>query len=148
MSIHRKISGFLITFAFLLMFVHIAVPHHHHGDMICFSVTCQQECTCHHHHANKDENCNCDCHSHPSHQHDEDNCVLLMPYIVPDNTDFGALLNCDYSSHYQYITFNIPTDVDIPVPAETDKLASFVPDEGLPDSSWDNRFLLRGPPAC
>lgn len=148
MSIHRKFSGFLITFAFLLMFVHLAVPHHHHGDMICFSLTCQQGCTCHHHHANDDENCNCACHSHPSHQHDEDNCVLLMPYIVPDHTDIGASLNYYYSSHYQNFTFNTPTDVELPVPLGTVKYAFFVPDEGVPDSPCDNCFLLRGPPTC
>lgn len=152
MQLRTKISGWLVTFAFLLTFMHAAIPHHHHGDMVCFCLTCEE--ACHHHECDAchsehgDGDCDCACHSHPSHQHDDDNCVLTLPYIIPDHTDLGAQLDADYSFHYQYFTYVVPIDWALPSPTETAEFAFFTSDEGLPDTPSGNGFLLRGPPAC
>lgn len=81
MSLSRKISCLLITMAFLLTMVHSIVPHHHHGDIVCFGMTCQHEQDCDHDHHDCDcATCGCHHGHHPLHS--EDNCVLNMPYIL------------------------------------------------------------------
>lgn len=81
MSLSRKISCLLITMAFLLTMVHSIVPHHHHGDIVCFGMTCQHEQYRDHDHHDCDcTTCGCHHGHHPLHS--EDNCVLNMPYIL------------------------------------------------------------------
>ena len=100
MNLIRKISCCLTALAFLLTLVHAAIPHHHHGDIVCFGMTCEQhdDCDCDH----DDDDCAAlGCHHHHHPLHSEDNCILTMPYITaPDGHDIASHLLLDYTLQY------------------------------------------------
>ena len=59
MTWQRKIYGVCVIFAFLMTFLHFAVPHHHHAQVVCFLKDCPTECFFHHHHSQQTDNEDC-----------------------------------------------------------------------------------------
>lgn len=144
----RRLSGLLVTFAFVLTFVHAAIPHHHHGDIVCFSVRCHNDCVCEHH-DDGEHDCTCSfghCqHHHPL--HNEDNCILTMPFIVDlDHHDLSSQLAIDYATHYLANNFTIPNEWVLASPMETSESFYFCCDDALPNSPTRESYALRGPP--
>ena len=79
----RKISiGFLFVAMFLSL-AHAALPHHHHGNLICFNPKCLHECECcdgHYHEGVEPTHCTCN-----HHHHDADECTIFAPYVVGED---------------------------------------------------------------
>ncbi len=77
--IRRKTATAFLFFAGILFLAHAVVPHHHHGNLICFVKShCEGENPSGNHGSSPD-----------NHHHDndgcDDNCVLKDPVIVSSN---------------------------------------------------------------
>ncbi len=139
---------FYITFlyaAMLLSLTHAVVPHHHHGNLICFSPKCVQECHCHHHH-DGDEAKHCSC---AHHHHETDECTLFAPYIlddgardISDRISAGNLYGSDLlvAILLEY-TFS---PLENPTPLHSD----FAKAPPLPENDAFATICRRGPPAA
>ncbi len=77
----QKISGWFIAVALLVVLSHTALPHHHHGNIVCFNPKCIETCCCHHEHQHDHEQTapSCQCHHH---HHSSDECVLSAPFLL------------------------------------------------------------------
>lgn len=92
MTTKQKFSITFLYVAMLLTLVHAIVPHHHHGNLICFNPKCVQEC-CHHHHHDGEEPLNCSC---AHHHHESDECTVFTPYILGDDArDIANKISAD-----------------------------------------------------
>lgn len=146
MNLIRKISCCLTALAFLLTLVHAAIPHHHHGDIVCFGMTCEQhdDCDCGH----DDDDCAAlGCHHHHHPLHSEDNCILTMPYITaPDGHDIASHLLLDYTLQYHLCATPV-AEINCQHLSPTTHDNTFYPNDiPIPQKMNRHTWSHRGPP--
>lgn len=130
--------------AVLMLMLHAAVPHHHHGNLICFNPRCVEFCECHHDHEAVEAECGC---SH--HHHDADECSLFAPYILNDN-----VRNISQTLAFQQNVLDCVTDAlssgEIEMPALAELYSLETGESSPPEVQvFDIRGIgLRAPPAA
>ncbi len=107
----NAIAIFLMSFASLVLLVHVVVPHHHHDDMTCFILPVEE-----------DHDTHCCNHDNVDHQkkHDTDctyDCCILndipaiIPYnYMPEDLNFGFSCMLNNTSHY--LSMIVVPDID------------------------------------
>ena len=140
----RKISiGFLFVAMFLTL-AHAVLPHHHHGNLICFNPNCLHECECCDDHHDGDEPTQCCCNHH---HHDADECTIFAPYVLGDDgRDISLRISLDHNvlSLYQAV-LNVSSDV-----VSSPSLTETALDSESAPPLWTDPYVaaetFRGPP--
>ena len=88
LKLFKKIALLLVSIASLLMFLPTVLPHHHHGEAICFCSHPEKHDTGEHH---------CDTHTDT-----EAVCTLNINYFIPNNDDdkVSCVIDLDNEHHH------------------------------------------------
>ena len=110
--VKQKISGLCVAFALLMLIGSVVFPHHHHGNMLCFSTKCVE--TCCHHHDHEGE-----CNEIASHHHDHtsDETVLHAPYFLVEHPKVISETAVDYHLLLVTADFDVPSQLRLSSPA-------------------------------
>lgn len=140
-----KISiGFLFVAMFLSL-AHAVLPHHHHGNLICFNPNCLETCCCHdahEHDAHEAAHCACN-----HHHHDADECTIFAPYVMGDDgRDISLRISLNNSVLSFFYTALISVPDMAPQPALTGTIVCDQSAPPVPTAPFSTAEVLRGPP--
>ncbi len=115
--IKRTAAVFFLLVAGIFLLVHAAVPHHHHGKLVCFVKS----------HCVSDDSADGQGKNHPGHGDDgdcsSDNCALKEPLIINSNQPASGFRFINKDS-FQYADDNLQQGS---LASETDNQLSVLP---------------------